>query len=142
MKHGKNKTIETTNSVEAFVNTINDEAKRNDSFRLLELIKKQTKLEPTMWGPGIIGFGSYHYKYESGREGDSPLVGFSPRSSALTLYLSGHFEKRDELLEKLGKHKTEKGCIYIKKLDDINMEILEKMITNHVKHIKKMYPNQ
>ena len=142
MKHGKNKTTETTNSVEAFVNTINDEVKCNDSFRLLELIKKQTKLEPTMWGPGIIGFGSYHYKYESGREGDSPLVGFSPRSSALTLYLSGHFEKRDELLEKLGKHKTEKGCIYIKKLDDINMVILEKMITNHVKHIKKMYPNQ
>jgi len=94
-----------------------------------------------MWGPSIVGFGSYHYKYDSGHEGDSPLVGFSPRASALTLYLSGNFEKREELLEKLGKHKTDKGCIYIKKLADINIETLQKMITNHIRHIQKLYPN-
>jgi hypothetical protein len=95
-----------------------------------------------MWGSGIVGFGSYHYKYDSGREGDSLLVGFSPRASAITLYLSGHFEKREELLQKLGKHKTDKGCIYIKTLDDINIEILQKMIANHIKHVQKMYPGK
>lgn len=138
----KNKTTETTNSVIDFINAVKDETKRNDSFRLLELIRKQTQLDPKMWGLSIIGFGSYHYIYDSGREGDSPLVGFSPRASALTLYLSGHFEKRDELLEKLGKHKTDKGCVYIKKLDDINIEALEKMIANHIKQIKKIYPDK
>ncbi len=138
----KNKTTETSISVNDFINTIKDETKRNDSFHLIELIKKQTGFESKMWGPSIIGFGSYHYKYDSGHEGDSPLVGFSPRASAITLYLSGHFEKRDELLEKLGKHKTDKGCIYVKKLDDINIEILQKMITNHIKHVQKLYPNK
>ena len=95
-----------------------------------------------MWGPSIIGFGSYHYKYDSGHEGDSPLVGFSPRAAALTLYLSGSFEQREELLEKFGKHKTDKGCIYVKKLDDIHIDTLQKMITNHIKHIKTMYPDK
>ena len=123
-----NKTKETSNSVIGFINDIKDETKRNDSFRLIELIRTLTQHDPKMWGSSIIGFGNYHYVYESGREGDSPLVGFSPRTSALTLYLSGHFEKRDELLEKLGKHKTDKGCIYIKKLDDINC-IFRRMLT-------------
>jgi len=138
----KNKTTETTNSVIEFINTIGDETKRQDSFSLIELIKKRTGLEPKMWGPAIVGFGSYHYKYESGREGDSALVGFSPRSNGISLYLSGNFEKREELLEKLGKHKTEKGCISIRKLDDINPEILESMIVNHITHIRKLYPNK
>jgi hypothetical protein len=138
----KNRTTETLSSVIEFINAAKDEVKRNDSFTLIEIIKKQTGFDPKMWGPGIVGFGSYHYKYDSGREGDSPLVGFSPRASALTLYLSGHFEERDELLEKLGKHKTDKGCIYIKKLDDVHIETLKKMITNHIKHIKKLYPGK
>ena len=115
----KNKTTVTTISVNDFIDTVNEESKRIDCFRLIEVINQQTGLEPKMWGPGIVGFGSYHYKYESGREGDSPVVGFSPRTSAITLYLSGNFENRDELLEKLGNYKTEKGCIYIKKLDEI-----------------------
>lgn len=136
----KNKTKETLISVNEFINSVKDEVKRQDSFNLIQLIKKQTGFDPKMWGPSIVGFGSYHYKYESGHEGDSPLVGFSPRASALTLYLSGHFEKREELLEKLGKHKTDKGCIYIKKLDDIHIEALQKMIINHIAHIKKLYP--
>jgi len=95
-----------------------------------------------MWGPSIVGFGSYYYKYDSGHEGDSLLVAFSPRASAITLYLSGHFEKREELLETLGKHKTDKGCIYMKSLDNINIGTLEKMIVNHIKHIKELYPNE
>jgi hypothetical protein len=136
----KNKTTETLLSVNDFINVIKDETKRKDSFVLIELIKKLTGFEPKMWGPSIIGFGSYHYKYDSGHEGDSPLVGFSPRVSAISLYLSGNFEKREELLEKLGKYKTAKGCIYLKKLDDIHIEILQTMITNHIKHIQKLYP--
>jgi len=138
----KNKTTETSTSVHEFLNTVKEEAKRKDSLRLIELIKKQTGIEPKMWGPSIVGFGSYHYKYDSGHEGDSLLVAFSPRASAITLYLSGHFEKREELLETLGKHKTDKGCIYMKSLDNINIGTLEKMIVNHIKHIKELYPNE
>jgi hypothetical protein len=138
----KNKTTETSISVDDFVNNIKDEVKRKDCLSLIALIKKQTGFAPKMWGPSIVGFGSYHYKYESGHEGDSPLVGFSPRAAAITLYLSGHFEKREKLLDKLGKHKTDKGCIYIKKLDDIDIETLQKMITNHIRHIQKLYPNK
>ena len=137
----KNKTTETLIDVTEFVNALKDEVKRKDSFTLIEIIKKQTGVEPKMWGSSIVGLGSYHYKYESGHEGDSPLVCFSPRASALTLYLSGHFENRDALLEKLGKHKTGKGCIYIKKLDDVNIDILQEMITNHIHHIEKQYPD-
>jgi Domain of unknown function (DU1801) len=138
----KNKTTETSISVTYFINTVKDEAKKRDSFNLIELIKKETGREPKMWGPSIVGFDSYHYKYDSGHEGDSPIVAFSPRASAITLYLSWHFEKRDELLEKLGKHKTNKGCIYIKNLESINIEILQKMIINHIKHIREMYPDK
>ena len=138
----KNKTTETSINVFDFIDTVKEEIKRNDCIRLIEVIKLQTGLEPKMWGPSIVGFGSYHYKYDSGHEGDSPIVGFSPRASAITLYLSGNFENREELLEKLGKHKTEKGCIYIKKLDEINIETLQKMITNHIMHIQKLYPNK
>jgi hypothetical protein len=138
----KNKTIETSISVNDFINALKDETKRKDSFNLIELIKRETGIEPKMWGSSIVGFDSYHYKYDSGHEGDSPLVAFSPRASAITLYLSGHFENRDELLGKLGKHKTDKGCIYIKNLDSINIEVLRKMIINHINHIREMYPGK
>ncbi len=136
----KNKTTETLSSVTGFINAVKNETRRKDSFALIEIITKLTGLEPKMWGPGIVGFGNYHYQYDSGHEGESPLVGFSPRASALSLYLSGHFENREELLAGLGKHKTEKGCVYVKKLDEINIGVLKKMITNHIKHIKKLYP--
>ena len=138
----KNKTAETNVSVMDFLKGVKDETKRNDSLMLADIIKKQTGIEPKMWGPSIVGFGSYHYKYDSGHEGDSPLVAFSPRASAIVIYLSGNFEKREELLEKLGKHKTEKGCVYVKKLEDINVDILQKMIANHIKHIHKLYPQK
>lgn len=127
----KNKTTETDISVTDFVNGLKDEAKRTDSFRLIELIRNITKLEPKMWGKSIIGFGSYHYKYESGHEGNSPLVGFSPRAAALTLYIPA-FEIREPFLEKLGKHKTSKGCVYIAKLEDIDLMVLEQMIRKHI----------
>ena len=138
----KNKTTETLKSVTDFVNAMADEIKRKDSFRIIELMKSQTGLEPKMWGPSFIGFGNYHYKYASGREGDMPLVGFSPRKPAIVFYLSGNFEKRDELLKNFGKHKTNKGCIYVKKLDDINIEILKKMIAASVKHVQSVYPTK
>jgi len=138
----KNKTSETSKSVEDFINSLKDETKRKDSFELAKLLKDQTGFDPKMWGPGIIGFGSYHYRYESGREGESPLVGFSPRANALALYLSGHFEKREQLLPELGKYKSDKGCIYVKTLADINIKILQEMVTNHIAHIRKLYPGK
>ena len=109
----KNKTLETAKNVDDFINALADEVKRKDSFSLIEIIKKQTGLHPKMWGSSIIGFGSYHYKYASGHEGDSCLVGFSPRATSISLYLCSEFEQREQLLEKLGKHKMAKACIYI-----------------------------
>jgi hypothetical protein len=92
-----------------------------------------------MWGPSIIGFGSYHYKYESGHEGDAPLVGLSPRANAISLYLSNVMEKED-LLKKFGKHKTGKGCIYIQKIEDIDTTVLIQMAKNSIKHLRNKYP--
>ena len=94
-----------------------------------------------MWGPAIIGFGSYHYKYESGHEGDAPLAGLSSRANAITLYLDSIFEDRDKLLDKLGKFKTSKACIYVKKLDDIDTDVLAEMIVKSVEHVKQTYPS-
>jgi hypothetical protein len=129
----KNKTTETTKSVTAFVNAISDTTKRKDSFEIIDMMTEQTGFEAKLWGPSIIGFGTYHYVYESGREGDMPIVAFSPRSTAIVFYLSSNFEKREELLAKLGKHKTGKGCIYVKKLEDIDMSVLKKMVHHSVK---------
>lgn len=138
----KNKTTETQNSIIDFINTVEDVTKRNDSFELVKLMQEQTGFEPKMWGPGIIGFGSYHYKYASGHEGDAPLVGFSPRKDAISLYLCSSFESKEELLSKFGKHKAGKGCIYIKKITDIDIEILKKMISYSVENLKKLYPSK
>lgn len=138
----KNKTTETQNSVIDFINTVEDLTKRNDSFELVKLMQEQTGYEPKMWGPAIIGFGSYHYKYASGHEGDAPLVGFSPRKDAVSLYLCSSFESKEELLSKFGKHKAGKGCIYIKKIADIDIEILKKMISYSVENLNKLYPSK
>ncbi|QDK79263.1 DUF1801 domain-containing protein [Spirosoma sp. KCTC 42546] len=135
----KNKTTETENSVTDFVNSIADEGKRKDSFSVIDLIKLQTGLDPKMWGPSIVGFGSYHYIYASGHEGDAPLIGFSPRKDALTFYLSAYFTEREELLEKLGKHKTGKGCVYVKKLEDIDLDVLKELIDRSTSHIRTTY---
>jgi hypothetical protein len=136
----KNKTTETAESVTDFIKKVPDETKRDDSFEIIKLISKQTGLKPKMWGAAIVGFGSYHYKYDSGHEGDAPLIGFSPRASAIVLYMASDFKKKEELLKKFGKHKTGKGCIYIKKLEDINTDVLKEMITNSVDYIKSKYP--
>lgn len=137
----KNKTTETERSVTDFINAfVDDETKRKDAFELVKIMQETTGFQPKMWGPSIIGFGSYHYKYASGHEGDAPLAGFSPRKGAISLYLYALAEEREELLAKLGKHKPSKGCIYIKKLADIDVEILKKMVALSVKNLNKLYP--
>ena len=123
-------------SVEKFLKSIKDEKKREDSFKVLELMKKITKEEPVMWGPSIVGFGKYHYKYASGREGDWFLTGFSPRKQNLTLYIMSGFKRYKELMKKLGKHKTGSSCLYINKLEDIDMKVLKELITESVKYMK------
>ena len=128
------KTKVTKANVEKFLAGIKDERKREDCFQILKIMKKATKAEPKMWGPSIIGFGDYHYIYESGREGDWFLTGFSPRAQNLTLYMMGGFDS--ETLKKLGKYKTGKGCLYINKLEDINLKVLNDLITTSVKKSK------
>ncbi|MFD2943605.1 DUF1801 domain-containing protein [Flavobacterium notoginsengisoli] len=135
-----NKTTETTSSVTDFINAVENEVKRNDAFELLKIIQEITGFEPKMWGPSIIGFGSYHYKYESGHEGDAPLAGFSPRKTAMTVYFYLPEKEREELLPKLGKHTSSKACIYIKKLADIDMEILKKIILLSIDYTQNLYP--
>ena len=124
----KNKTTETAVNVIDFINSfVDNDQKKADSFQLIELMTKWSGFEPKMWGPSIIGFGSYHYKYASGHEGDAPLIAFSPRKTAFSLYVFSPTEENKHLLEGLGKYKISKACIYIKKLSDINTEILEKL---------------
>lgn len=139
MTKTKAKTIENSNNVIEFIKSVPDNSKQKDSLCLLEVFKQVTGFEPKMWGPGIIGFGNYHYKYESGHEGDAPLVGFSPRKQEFSLYLVCEFEKREDLLKEFGKHKTGKACIYFKKVDDINIDTLKKMITLSIKYTKNKY---
>ncbi len=136
----KNKTTETEASVADYVESIRDEKRRKDFSAIIDLISKNTGYEPKMWGPSIVGFGSYHYKYESGREGDAPLTGLACRSNAIVLYLVSVFDKREELLAKFGKHKTEKGCVYIQKPEDIDTGILIKMVKNTIACRKQEYP--
>ncbi|WP_231464065.1 MULTISPECIES: DUF1801 domain-containing protein [unclassified Pedobacter] len=126
----QNKTTENDDSVTAFLNKVEDENKRNDAFELVKIFEELSSFKAKMWGTAIIGFGNYHYKYESGREGDAPIVAFSPRKDAFALYLSSEFPAREELLSQFGKHKTGKACIYVKKLSDVNIDILKKMISN------------
>ncbi len=129
------KTKVTKVSVDKFLQEIRDEKKRADCYQILKIMKKATKAEPKMWGTNIIGFGDYHYKYESGRENDWFLTGFSPRLQNLTLYMMGGFD--GELLKKLGKYKTGKGCLYINKLEDVDTKVLTKLVTKSVKKISK-----
>jgi hypothetical protein len=133
------KTKPTGRSVTAFLNEIDDEKKRQDAFTILEMMRKATKAEPYMWGASIVGFGTYHYKYASGHEGDAPITGFSPRQRNLTLYVMAGFEGRDELLKRLGKHTTGKACLYINSLDDIHMPTLRKIVQESVKYVKKTH---
>ena len=133
----ENKTKPTTKSVTDFINAVPVATRKKDGFIILEMLEKITGEEPTMWGPSIIGFGSYHYKYESGREGDAPLLGFSPRKQNLVLYVLNNFEGQDALLQKLGKHKTGRICLYINKLADVDMEIFEEILKSAWGHCQK-----
>lgn len=139
MAKNTNKTTENEGSVADFLNSVADETKRADSFKLVELMEEQTGMPAKMWGPAIVGFGSYHYVYESGREGDAPMAGFSPRANAITLYLAMDYPGRDALLAKFGKHTTSKACIYVKKLADVDTEVLKEMVTESVKYMKEKY---
>lgn len=138
----KNKTTETNESIVDFINAfVEDETKKKDAFELVKIMQEVSHFEPKMWGPSIIGFGSYHYKYASGHEGDAPLVAFSPRKAAISLYVYTAPEDRDELLAKLGKHKPSKGCIYVKKLADIDVDFLKNMTALSLENLKKLYPS-
>ena len=125
------KTQVTKASVDKFLQGIRDEKKREDCYQILKIMKRATRAEPKMWGPSIIGFGDYHYKYASGRENDWFMTGFSPRVQNLTLYMMGGFDP--QLLKKLGKHKTGKGCLYIKRLDDVDDGALRELIDRSVR---------
>lgn len=134
------KTQRTKRSVDAFLNTIPDEQKRKDAFAIVDIMRKATKAEPVMWGSSIVGFGIYRYQYASGRAGEWPLTGFSPRKQNLTLYITSGFEQYEELLKSLGKFKTGKACLYIKRLDDVDLPTLRKLIKQSVQHMLKTNP--
>jgi hypothetical protein len=134
-----NKTTENLDSVARFIASVQDDTKRNDSLQLVKIFNEESGFEAKMWGSAIIGFGSYHYKYESGREGDAPLAAFSPRKDALVLYLESVFDNREGLLQKFGQHKTGKACIYIKKLADVNIGVLKELIAASIRHTQAKY---
>lgn len=136
-----NKTKATDVSVTEFIQNVDNEVKRNDSFQLVEIYKSITGFEAKMWGPTIIGFGTYHYKYASGHEGDMPIAAFSPRKDAIVFYISDEIENREQLLEKLGKHKKGKVCVYVKKLADIDLTILKELVIATIKDIAAKYPD-
>jgi len=135
----KNKTTENDLSVEEYINNITDEKRKNDVRELVKIFEATSGFPPKMWGEAIIGFGSYHYKYESGHEGDAPLAGLSNRVAQISLYVYQEIDDKENLFSQLGKVKTAKACIYIKKLEDINTDILKKIITNSIKTIQKIY---
>ena len=137
----KNKTQPTNQSALDFINSVENETRKKDSLAMLQLIGDITGCKPKMWGGSIIGFGDYHYKYESAREGDFFKAGFSPRKQALTIYLMAGFKEYDALLQKLGKHKIGKSCLYIKSLDQVNKDILKQMITLSYQNMQEKYPD-
>lgn len=124
----QNKTIPTEQKVTEFLDAIDNDDKRSQAYTLLDMFKQMTGMPPVMWGPSIIGFGKYHYKYDSGREGDFLMTGFSPRAQNFSLYCMPGFDESRDLLDKLGKYKTGKSCLYIKKLDDVDTGVLKKLI--------------
>jgi hypothetical protein len=134
------KTKQTKQSVEGFIDNLPEEKLRKDCYTIVHLMQKITGLPAKMWGPSIIGFGQYHYKYESGHEGDICLIGFSPRKANLSLYVLAGFPGQEDLLEKLGKHKAGKGCLYIKKLEDVNPGTLETLIKKSFDFMRKKHP--
>ncbi|ASK63783.1 hypothetical protein CFK37_17265 [Virgibacillus phasianinus] len=137
----KQKTFETDNSVIEFIESVENSKKQKDAFKLLTIFAETTGYDAKMWGTSIIGFGSYHYKYDSGHEGDAPLVGFSPRKAKISLYFATGDEKREELLKDFGKHTTGKACVYINKVADIDINVLRDLIKQSVAFLMDAYPD-
>jgi hypothetical protein len=131
----ENKTKQTKASVKKFIDSVPDEQKREDAFAILKMMQRATRLEPKMWGTAIVGFGSVHYKYESGREGDICLMGFSLRKQSISLYLPGGHIAYAVELKKLGKHETGKGCLYLNKLAEVDIAVLKKIFEKGVKSV-------
>ncbi|AWP25797.1 hypothetical protein PVOR_29709 [Paenibacillus vortex V453] len=136
------KTKETDNSVVEFIEQVDSPKKREDAYRLLDIFEETSGFPAKMWGPSIIGYGSYHYRYASGHEGDAPLVGFSPRKAKISLYFAPGDDKREELLKNFGKHTAGKGCVYINKIADIDVEVLKQLIRESIVFLNETYPDQ
>jgi hypothetical protein len=134
-----NQTIASDASVNAFIDTVDDERKRADSHELIDLMRTITGQEPKLWGSSLVGFDSYHYRYASGREGDFFITGFSPRKTALAIYIIPGFDRYGEQLKRLGPHKTGKSCLYIKNLDVVDRAVLEEIIRDSVHHMREKY---
>ena len=132
----ENKTRPTAQNVIDFLNSVENKTRRADAFTVLEMMQEVTDDEAVIWGSSIVGFGSYHYKYDSGREGDMPLTGFSPRKQSMTLYIMPGFDEYDDLLAKLGKHKIGKSCLYVNKLADVDQDVLRRLIKRAYEHMK------
>jgi hypothetical protein len=134
------KTVPTKVDVRTFLAGVEDDERRADCHALVKLMRRLTGEAPRMWGPSIVGFGTYHYRYESGREGDSPRAGFSPRKGDLTVYLMPGFTEQRDLLKKLGKHKTGKVCLYLKRLADVDQAVLEQLVRRSLDDLARVYP--
>jgi len=133
------KTKRTDESVDAFLDSVVDESRLKDCRRVLEIMKRVTGEEPRMWGPSMIGFGTYHYRYASGREGDWFITGFSPRKNDLTLYIMSGFSRFDDLTSRLGQYKTGKSCLYIKRLSEVDEAVLEELVAESVSYMRETY---
>ncbi len=146
MAQAQNKTTENDGDVNGFIDAVEHEGRREDARVLLALFQKVTGLPPRMWGGSIIGFGSYHYKYDSGREGDFLRTGFSPRKANLSIYIMGGYcseeakARRDDMLSRLGKHKMAKACLYVTRLKNIDLDVLEELIRDNMKYMDEVYP--
>ncbi|WP_096270317.1 DUF1801 domain-containing protein [Paucisalibacillus globulus] len=134
------KTKENDSSVIEFIETVENPKKKDDAYKLLDIFTETSGYPAKMWGPSIIGFGSYHYKYASGHEGDAPLVGFSPRKAKISLYFATGDPEREELLKEFGKHTTGKACVYINKIADVDVDVMKAMIKQSIKFLRETYP--
>ena len=134
------KTKENDRSVLEFIESVESPKKREDAYKLLDIFTEASGYQAKMWGPSIIGFGSYHYKYDSGHEGDAPLVGFSPRKAKISLYFATGDTNREALLDRFGKHTSGKACVYINKVADIDVEVLKELINQSIEFLKETYP--
>jgi hypothetical protein len=142
MAMGENKTKATGEGVAAFIERVPDETRRADARALCAIMERATGEQPAMWGPSIVGFGRYHYRYESGREGEAAAVGFSPRAKELVLYLVAHSERTADLLARLGKHREGKCCVYVKRLADVDQAVLEALVVDAYQAVKARYPDR